>query len=135
MENRWRSERGTGLLPTVLGLGVLLGTVGLASNVAIGLWDRSSIESLAYDAAREVATSDPSADQSVVRSLALERACDQLGDRCAEVSMRFTHTTGDPMVQLHVSAPGVALLPRMIARHGPVVGGLERTIRIHREKP
>lgn len=127
-------ERGSGLLPTVFGLAVLLGMLGLACNVALGLWSRTTTESIAYEAARSVATAEPGVDQEAVREQALERACDLLGNNCADVDLHFEPTAADqPMVALHVSAPGVAVLPRFIADGGPVVGELNRTIRIRRE--
>lgn len=127
-------ERGTGLLPTVFGLAVLLGMLGFACNIALGLWSRTTTESIAYEAARSAATAEPGADQAAVREHALERACEQLGRNCAEVHLYFESAAADqPMVSLHVSAPGVGLLPRFIADGGPVVGGLNRTIRIRRE--
>lgn len=127
-------ERGTGLLPTAFGLAVLLAMLGLVSNVALGLWSRTTTESIAYEAARSVATAEPGADREAVREQALERACDQLGGNCSDVRMSFgPEVEGQPMVALHVEAPGVGLLPRLIADGGPVVGGLNRTIRIRQE--
>lgn len=128
------SERGTGLLATVFGLAVLLAMLGLACNVALGMWSRTTTESIAYEAARSVATADPEADRGALREQALERACDQLGGDCAGVHLCFGHEVQGPhMVALHVEAPGVGLLPRFIADGGPVVGGLNRTIRIRQE--
>lgn len=127
-------ERGSGLLPTVFGLAMLLGMLGLACNVALGLWSRTTTESIAYEAARSVATAEPGVDQEAVRGQALERACDLLGGNCADVELYFESAAADhPMVELHVNAPGVGLLPRFIADGGPVVGELHRTIRIRRE--
>jgi hypothetical protein len=127
-------ERGSGLLPTVFGLAVLLGMLGLACNVALGLWNRTTTESIAYEAARSVATAEPGVDQEAVRDQALDRACHLLGSNCADVDLYFESAVADqPMVALHVSAPGVGLLPRFIANGGPVVGELNRTIRIRRE--
>lgn len=129
------SERASGLLPTVFGLAILLIMVGLSVNVALGLWSRSTTESIAYEAARRVATAPPGADSSVVRADALDRACAKLGTRCPTVELHFLADAGDPMVGLRVVAPGVALLPRFIAGGGPVVAGVDRTIRMNREAP
>lgn len=118
----------------MFGLAVLLGMLGLACNVALGLWSRTTTESIAYEAARSVATAAPGADRAAVREQALTRACDQLGGGCAGVHLEFKPVpAGEPMVALQVRAPGVSLLPRFIARGGPVVGGLDRTIRIRQE--
>ena len=136
LRRRRAEERGSGLLPTVFGLGVLLGLLGLCANVALGLWSRSTTESIAYDAARAVATAPGDADPAATRAQALQRACDALGSRCGEVRMDFTAGSVPPpeVVELHVEAPGVRLLPRMLGARGPVVAGLDRTIRIRRER-
>ncbi|MFV0317953.1 MAG: hypothetical protein ACK5O2_13465 [Microthrixaceae bacterium] len=130
-----RNERASGLLPTVFGLAVLLAMITLASSVAIGLWERTGVESIAYEAAIEVATADPAMATADVRSRAISRACDRLGTRCSEVRMTFVDTNNAPMVELRVEAPGRGLLPRFLAGHGPVVGELDRRIRIHKERP
>jgi hypothetical protein len=129
-------ERGAGLLPSVFGLGVVLGLLGLCTNVALGLWWRSTTESVAYEAARMVATAPPDADPREVGETATDRACAALGPRCAGVTMTFAPTvagTDGDMVELRVRAPGVRLLPRLVGSAGPVVGALDRTIRIRRE--
>lgn len=134
--NRGRScgERGSGLLPTVFGLAIVLAMLGMACNVALGLWSRTATESIAYEAARWVATADPDADHIAVRDQAVERACAQLGKDCQGVRLEFEPLDpADPMVHLHVKAPGVRLLPRFLASGGPIVGELDRTIRIRRE--
>lgn len=129
-------ERGAGLLSTVLGLGVLLGILGLAVNVSLGLWARTTTESIGYEAARAVATAPVGADPHEARSQAELRACAALGSRCSEVSLQFLDGSGDTgFVELRVRAPGVGLLPRMVAGGGPVVAALDRTIRIRREVP
>ncbi|MCO5317282.1 MAG: hypothetical protein M9942_02495 [Microthrixaceae bacterium] len=128
------SERGSGLIPTLIGLGVTIGMLGLAVNVSLGLWSRTRTESIAYETVRRVATAPPESDGPTRRIQALERACDELGERCGEVELRFVHDDSGPdMVALRVRSPGVGLLPRFIAGGGPVVAGLDRTIRMHRE--
>lgn len=130
-----RDERASGLLPSVFGLAVLLTMLGLASSVAVNLWARSSIESIAYETALEVATAPPEADLELVRRHALADACSLLGERCSDVRLSFVDSDADPMVQLRVQASASGLLPRMIAASGSVVGDLDRTIRIHKERP
>ncbi len=128
-------ERGAGLLSTVFGLAVLLGLLGVVVNVSLGLWERTTTESIAYEAARAAATAPGDADVEAVRAQALDRACALLGPRCAEVTMRFTDHPTDAMVELHVDAPGVRLLPAMVADAGPIVADLHRRIRLTREAP
>ncbi len=107
--------------------------LGLAVNVALGLWSRSTVDAIAYDTARYVATADPDLDDSTVKAEALERANRLLGSRAAEVSMKFTSRPGDDQVELRVESPGVALMPRMISA-APMVGGLDRRIVMYRER-
>lgn len=129
-------ERGSGLLPTVFGLAVVLGLLGFCVNVCLGLWSRTLTEDIAYEALRRVATAPPGADAEAVRSTALERACVELGDRCGEVELRFDPpSAGDDMVSLSLRSPGVRLLPRFLADGGPVLADLDRTLRMHREGP
>ncbi len=119
----------------MFGVAILLGMLGLAVNVSLGLWCRTTTESIAYEAARTVATAPSDADPMRTQDQAIERACAQLGPRCGQVQLAFEHSTADRMVTLRVEAPGVRLLPRFLADAGPVVGDLDRTIRIRRELP
>ncbi len=129
-------ERGAGLLSTVFGVAVILGMLGVAVNVSLGLWARTTTESIGYEAARYVATAPAGADLEILRSQACERACTALGPRCSSVTLEFVGV-GDTstFVELRVRAPGVGLLPRMVADGGPMVMDLDRTIRIRREIP
>lgn len=127
-----RSERGTGLLGSVFGVGIVLALVGLASNVLLGLWVRSTVDSVAYDAARRVATAPLDAGPDVGAS-ALSDARRALGRYGERVSLRFEHPPGADLVVLHVRSPGVALLPRLLGG-GPTVGDLDRRIVLLRER-
>lgn len=130
---RSRAQTGSGLLSTLFGVSATLVMLGLAVNVALGLWSRSTVDAIAYDTARYVATADPDLDDSTVKAEALERANRLLGSRAAEVSMKFTSRPGDDQVELRVESPGVALMPRMISA-APMVGGLDRRIVMYRER-
>jgi len=132
-----RSERGTGLLGTTIGVAVVLAVLGLAVNVSLGLWTRSTVDSVAYDAAREVASSaaadrDDAAGDAVAEQSATARARQVLGPYGAQVEFDFEQAPGDDRIVLHVVAPGVSLLPRMFDG-GPVVGALDRRIVVRRE--
>lgn len=120
-------ERGSGLLSAVLGVGVVMALVGLASNVALGLWTRSTVDSIAYDAARAVATAPAGVDPVQARQRAIERARELLGPHGRRVDLRFEPDPAADVVVLRVRTPGVSLLPRMLGS-GPVVGGLDRRI-------
>ncbi len=127
-------ERGAGLLSTVFGLGVALAILAFASSVAISLWDRSSVESVAYEAALEVATAPSDSPPQQVRATALERACDRLAARCAGVELSFRDAPTDPMVELRVRASARGGLPRIAGSVGSVVGELDRTILVRKER-
>ncbi len=127
-----RAERASGLLSAVIGLGVVVGLVGLLANVALGLWTRATIDAVAYDAAREVATSPTHLPRDQVERRALTRARSLLGPAGEDVAFRFEELHDDSTVTLHVRAPGVELLPRLIGS-GPTVGALDRRIVMTRE--
>lgn len=128
-----RTERGSGLLGSVIGVGIVTALVALSANVALGLWTRSTIESISYDAARSVATAPYSADPRTAEQRATDRALSLMGSVGRRVELRFEHDSAtSDVVVLRVRAPGVSLLPRMVDG-GPVVGALDRRIVIRRE--
>jgi hypothetical protein len=131
MPRRIRAERGAGLLGAVLGIGIVLALVGLSVNVALGLWTRSTVDAVSYDAARRVASTPAGDDPSHRARAATAEARRLLGPYGRGVELDF-ESLGPPDVVLHVRAPGVALLPRMISS-GPVVGGTDRRISVRRE--
>ncbi|MEI2639794.1 MAG: hypothetical protein V9F03_12500 [Microthrixaceae bacterium] len=131
-----RDERGSGLLGSVIGVAIVAAMIGLVANVALGLWIRSTVDSVAYDAARRVATADPpdatSPRETVTEDDALEGAKAMLGPYRSRVSMEFIDS-GDPdYVALRVRSPGTSLMPRMFSGT-LVVGRLDRVIMIRRE--
>lgn len=123
-------ERGAGVLSTVFGVAIMLALLAVTTHVALGLWARTATESIAYDAAREVATA--SAGDRSVRADAIARAKARLGGRAGGVTLRFEN--GDPdFVVLHVTSEPTGLMPRL-AGSTAIVGELDKTIRIRREK-
>lgn len=126
-----RSDRGSGLLSAALGLGVVVGMIGLAVNVALGLWTSATVDSVAYDAAREVATRPPAVPARAAEQQATSRARSTLGPIGRDVRLEFLPTESE-WVHLRVRAPGVALLPAFL-RAGPTVGAVDRTIVLTRE--
>lgn len=127
-----RTERASGLLSAAIGIGVVVGLLGLLANVALGLWTRATIDAVAYDAAREVATSPADLPRDQVADRALARARSLLGPVGEDVTLRFDDLHDDSAVTLHVRTPGVALLPRLIDG-GPTVGAVDRRIVMVRE--
>lgn len=131
---RTTRERGSGLLGSVFGLAVVAGLIGLVANVSVGLWTRSTVDSVAYDAALRVAAADvPPGHRAALERTVIEDAKALLGSYGDQVSLGFVDD-GDPStVTLHVRAPGSSTLPRMFGG-GPVVGSLERLITVTRER-
>jgi hypothetical protein len=106
--------------------------LGLATNISLGLWLRSRVEAIAWDAARHVATADPTVPVEHSQAVALERAEDLLGSRSSEVRLEFVSSADSERVELWVEAPGVSLLPRMFPS-GFTVGRLDHSIVMRRE--
>ena len=127
-----RAERGSGLLSSVLGVGLVLALVGLVAKVALGLWTRTTVDSVAYDAARQVATAPAEVPEHLSRRQAVERAEELLGTYGSRVDLTFEAAPGGQVVVLRVRAPGVSLLPRLIDG-GPTVGALDRRIVMAKE--
>ncbi len=126
-----RTERGSGLLGTLLGVGIVLVLVLLAANVCIGLWTRSTVDAVAYDAAHRIATTPAGADLRARAAEAIAAARRELGAYGDRVSFEV-ESFGPPSVVLHVRAPGADVLPRLVDG-GPVVGALDRRIVVRRE--
>lgn len=132
-ERKGQSERASGLLGAVFGVACVMAMLALVSNVALGLWIRSTVDAVAYDAARRVATAPPDADMEQRAQGSLEHARRSLGDYGRRVGLQFEELgDDDDVVTLHVVAPGTSLLPRMIDG-GPTVGAIDRRIVLHRE--
>ena len=124
------TERASSLLGTALGVAVLLALVSFAADVGIGLWARSAVDAAAADAARELAAL-PSGQESPERTAdAVNRAVATLGPFGARV--RMSVGSSDQAVAVHVVAPALGLLPRVVGG-GSVVGGIDRTVVVRRE--
>ena len=115
-----------------------MGALGLTVNVALGLWTRSTVDAIAYDAVRSVATDPTAAGEAAAppellaaETAAADRARSLIGPFGDQVELVFEHPTAEVVV-LHVRAPGVALLPRFLGG-GPVVGALDRRLVVRRE--
>ncbi len=127
---RRAGQQGAGLLGTLFGVAAVIVMVGVAANVALGLWARSTIDAAAYDAARRVASTPAGADAADRARRAASDTRARLGATGRSVELTF-ETLGPPDVVLRVRAPGVSLLPRIVS--APVVGSLDRRIVIRRE--
>lgn len=127
-----RSDRGSGLLSTVFGVAAAVTTIGLASNICIGLWERTTVDAVAYDAARDIATAPPGVDRATHAARILRDAQDSLGEG-DRVQLGIVSLDDDRVV-LRVQSRGVSLLPSLIDG-GPVVAPLDRTISMRIERP
>ena len=130
---RHRDQRGSGLLSTVLGVACVAGLLGLAANIALGLWARSTVDAVAYDAARDIATTPTGTDRAAVADRVIRRAVESLGAYGDDVLIEVESVDGVSTV-LRVRAPGVELLPAMV-EGGPTVGDLDRRIVVRNESP
>jgi hypothetical protein len=110
---------------------MMVAGLGLGSNVAVGLWARSTVEAVAYDTARRIAETPRSADVTAQSAAALRNARSGLGPLAAQVDLRVL-STGPDDVDVLVRYPGVRLVPRLV-RAGPVVGAIDRTLTVRRE--
>lgn len=126
-------ERGSGLLSSVIGLGCVVVVLGVAANLTLGLWVRSTVDSVAHDAARDLATAPAGSDRALLAPQVLDRARASLGAHGERVRLDVERADDD-LVVLHVRAPGVSLLPAIIDG-GPVVGGVDRRIVVRSEGP
>lgn len=117
----------------MFGVAIIAATIGLVANVALGLWVRSTVDSIAYDAVLRVASAPPNGTTTgALERSAIDDAQQLLGQYGRRVTLRFVDS-GDPAtVALHVRAPGMSMLPRMF-KGGPVVGSIDRVITVRRE--
>ena len=129
---RSAGERGSGTLGTALAVAVMIGGIGVAANVTIGLWARTTVESVAYDTARRIAETPAGADPRRHAEAALANARRSLGPLVADVDLDLVDPGADH-VGVRVRYGGVRLVPRLLDG-GPVVGSIDRTITVRRER-
>lgn len=128
-----RSEHGSGLLSTVFGVAAVAAAIGLAANICVGLWERSTVDAVAYDAARDIATAPANSNRAAVAARIVDDARASLGDHGDRVRLDIESLDEDRVV-LRLRSRGVALLPAMIDG-GPVVGAVDRSISVRVERP
>lgn len=125
-----RDERGSGMLSSALGVAMVTGLLGLAANVAVGLWTRSTVEAVAHDAATTIAAADGATARAAMTEDALARARRLLGP--AALRTRLDVESLEPDVVVSVEHPGVALLPRLIGRRA-AFGAVDQRIVVRAE--
>jgi hypothetical protein len=127
-----RDDRGSGLLSTVIGVACVAALLGLAVNLTLGLWVRST-SMPSPTTLPHLATTYDDGERAAAASDIVHRAKDSLGPYGAEVVLDVESLDGDSVV-LRVRAPGVSLLPAMVDG-GPTVGAIDRRIVVRTETP
>lgn len=103
-----RGERGSGLLGTVLGLGIFLLLMLAGVQVLTHLYATSVLEAVAYDAVQTVsAASGPGIEQAEANARALLGG---LGDDAA-----FLWDVGTEQVAVRITTSGPSVLPTVVA--------------------
>ena len=129
-----RSDRGSGVFSSVFGVGVFLILLFFASHVLLNLWLTSSIDSVAHDAATDVATSGADdAHLAAVEERSIRRAREVLGPSGDRVDLQFENDPTGQAIVLHVSAPALDLLPALVS-DATGLGGVDHRISVHRER-
>lgn len=132
MADRRRDQRGSAALGTVIGVGCLMVMLGVSINVLLGLWTRSTIDSVSYDATRTIATAPAGTPRRAAADAAFSRARDVLGPVGEQVCWDLESGEDDAAVVVRVRAPGVSVLPRVVSG-APTVGDLDRRIVVRAE--
>ncbi|MEZ5320649.1 MAG: type II secretion system F family protein [Microthrixaceae bacterium] len=132
--DRRGTEHGSGTLSTTFGVGVFLLLLMFASHVLLNLWIMSQVDTVAHDAAVDVAVSGASgASLSAVQAAAIHEARTALGSYGSTVLLDFSESRDD-RVALRVRAPGIDLLPLGLSA-ATGIGRMDRTIVVEREVP
>jgi hypothetical protein len=123
------SERGSGPISTWIGFLVFLGTLLFAVQALLNLYATSVVNSVAYDAAREVAQSDGSTG---ARAAAELRAKLMLGKWGQGASFDWSgSTTDDVVLRVRGDVPSV-MLPAL--KGSLPYGSIDRTVRLRVER-
>jgi len=104
-----------------------------ASHLLLNLWVTSTVESVSTDAATRVALSGAGADRlDAVQARAIADARSDLGGYGSEVQLDFEPDPTGRSVILHVRAPAIRLVPRLLGSDLGM-GGIDRRIVVARE--
>lgn len=125
-------ERGSGVFSAIFGVTVVLVLLTFTAHVLLNLWAMSVVDSVAFDAATEVATADRGRAGPALEARVIERARESLGRYGRTVQMEFEPDASGRSVILHVQAPPLNLLPRA-ASSVVGLGGIDRRIVVERE--
>lgn len=119
------------MLSTALGVAMVTGLLGLAANVAVGLWTRSTVEAVARDAAATIAAADGAESRAATAADAVAEARRLLG--ATGVTTRIDVESLEPDVVIAVRHPGVRLLPRLVSGRA-AFGAVDQRIVVHSEQ-
>ena len=126
-------ERGSGLLGAVLAVGAVCALLGLAADVALGLWTRTAVEAVAEDAARRIARAPADGSTRAAADREFARARHLLGPTGTQVLLELTDVTPHRLV-VHLRWEGRRLLPALTPG-GATVAPLDRRIVVRRQVP
>lgn len=126
-------ERGSGLLGAVLAVGAVCALLGLASDVAVGLWTRTTVEAVAEDAARRIARAPADDPPRAAADREFARARHLLGPAGRRVRLELADVTPQHLV-VQLRWEGRRLLPAL-APGGPTVASLNLRIVVRRQVP
>lgn len=125
-------ERGSGTVGALAGVGIIGLLLMVAANVLLHLHTASVVTAVAFDAARTVATAEPSGGAPGGRSVAVASARALLGGKAAATSFDWSGTTPDT-VRLRVTTPGPHLLPEPLL-HRLGLATISRTAVVRAER-
>lgn len=121
-------------MSSIFGVTVFLVLLMFAAHVTLNLWLISAVDSVAHDAATDVATSGAHDDElAEVEAEAIVNARAALGGYGRRVDFVFEPDGSGRAVVLHVTSPELRLLPRL-AGDITGIGGLDRRITVAREE-
>ena len=122
------SERGSGQVPALVGVAMVLSLLLLAAQTLVWLHHASVVSAVAYDAARRVATSE---DPASATAATTSWARGLLGRSGAAAEVAWSGLDGD-VVGVRIAVPAPRLLPRQAAAQLGV-DRITREARVRRE--
>jgi len=127
-----RSERGTGVISSLVGITMFLGFLFFAVQLLFNLYATSVVTANSFDAARRVAAAPTAPGGSAPTTVAAEReARDRMGEYGSRVRFDWSGTDADT-VRLHIRATNPRLL--LFAPSTMAFDRIDRTIVVRRER-
>jgi hypothetical protein len=126
-----RGETGAGILGAVVGVTMFLVLLLFAVQVLVGLYAKSVVTAVTYDAAKNLAGTDQG-DTAARRAAAEDTARRQLGRMGQHTTFDWRGTDPDT-VRLTVRARRPTVVPRSLV-DSSVLGTIERTVQVRMER-